>query len=113
MADIPVQAPAGVTVSPVTQPMVAAPLAQPVVGAPPSAPPVMQAAAPARPSFFATLDWGKVLVYALFTIVAVSYIKYTRDKAKSTDATITDLSSQVASLQTEVDDIKNPPSSGS
>jgi len=44
-------------------------------------------------------------------IVAISYVKYTRDKSKKDTADIADLKSQISSLTIKVEDATAPPPS--
>lgn len=57
----------------------------PTPAAAPAAPQVAAPAAPVEPakaSWVSGFDWFKVLGYSVLVIVGISYIKYTRDKAK-------------------------------
>ena len=111
--------------TPMTEPVVqAAPAAGvSVQPAPGSSPIVTQPAAPApviaspqevvQKNWFEGFDWFKVLAYSVLVIVGVSYVKYTRDKAKKDSADISDLQSQLSTLTLKVSNLQPSSSSGS
>lgn len=109
MAEIQASAPAapspanGVSVTPPSQP---APAAAPVAA--PAASP-MSTPEPPKSSWFSGFDWMKVLGYTVLVVVGISYIKYTRDKAKKDAQDIADLKTELSTLTTEVDKLQNPP----
>ena len=96
MAEVAATPPNGVTVN------------NPAVAPAPAAAPAPAPAAATEPapqptqSWFSGFDWFKVLGYTVLTIVGVSYIKYTRDKAKKDNTDIADIKSQLSKIQSEL-----------
>lgn len=102
MADVPISAEAPANGVSVNSPTPAAPIAAPTPA------PVPAATESPKESFFSGFDWFKVLGYTVLVIVGVSYIKYTRDKAKKDSADITDIKSQLSKIKADLSDIQNP-----
>ena len=83
------------------------PVAAPVAAAPAEAAP-MVAAAPPRESWFSGFDWWKVFWGTTLAIVAVSYVKYTRERAKKDATDIVDIKSQLSKVTLEVSNMQQP-----